>query len=125
MKKIAILGSGYVGKAAASFWKYNGQWVSVSTRKPERIPELMETANAVFILTEDRLKSLKSLLNGQDVLLICVAPDPTDSYRDTYLHTALQVTEVLRDNPEVKQIIYVSSTSVYGNHNGSLVGMIR
>lgn len=116
--RIAILGCGYVGAAAAKNWgRERGNFITVSTRNPEKVEALKKVANKVVLIKD----SLAPLLEGQDVLLVCVAPGKNDTYESTYFNTALALSSLLPRFPNIKQIIYTSSTSVYGECEGRWV----
>lgn len=115
--RVGILGCGYVGKAVANQWKQKGHLVSVTTRKAERRAELELIADSVFVIQNGHLKTF---LEQQEIILISVAPDSSD-YHATYLETARQVKEHLNSCACLKQIIYTSSASVYGERQGAWV----
>ncbi len=116
--KIGIMGCGYVGQALASKWKQEGHYVSVTTRKPERVASLQAFANEIYLLNS---QPLATFLSQQEALLISVAPDSSSDYATTYLQTARQVAEQVIKSPSLQQIFYTSSTSVYGDHQGEWV----
>ncbi len=116
MTRICIIGCGYVGKAAALHWKAAGHEITVTTRSLQRAYELRPFADLVYILGED----WHDLVEKQDVVLLCVAPDANSDYIHTYLRSAEALTAALR-NSSVSQIIYTGSTSVYGEHEGQWV----
>lgn len=111
--KIGIIGCGYVGQAAALYWKQQHQ-VSATTRSSTKAAHLQEIVNNVYVLEKH---SLSSFIKQQDALLISVAPDTSSNYLSTYLHTAQQVVE----HGNQQHIVYTSSTSVYGDHEGAWV----
>ena len=115
--KIGILGCGYVGRAAALQWKELGHTVTVSTRHKDKIPELKEVSDKVVLIES----SLKPLLEGQDALLFSTAPDSADAYKSAYLDNALAIQSLAPEYPDLKQLLYTSSTSVYGDHQGAWV----
>lgn len=116
--KIGILGCGYVGQATALPWKKEGHHVAVTTRKFERVSPLKNIANEVCLLTEH---SLPSFIAQQEALLISVAPDASSDYASTYLETAKRVTEQISNASNLRQIMYTSSTSLYGDQGGAWV----
>ena len=116
--KIGIIGCGYVGKAAAHYWKHQGHTISVTTRSTQRIQELELVADTVFVLLND---NLSNFIDEQEALLISIAPDRNSDYSSTYLKTACQVSQALQLNSTLKYLLYTSSSSVYGNCNGSWV----
>lgn len=116
--KIGIIGCGYVGQAMALRWKQEGHTIAVTTRHPEKVPSLESLAHHVHVLKEG---TLNSFLSQQDAVLVSVAPSASSDYRSTYLNTAQQIKERVAQTPGLKQIIYTSSTSVYGDHQGAWV----
>lgn len=116
MSNIAIIGAGYVGKAAAEIWKAEGHIITLTTRSKERVLELSPFANRVVIITPGQFEDA---LQGQDIVLLSVAPDRQDEDEATYLGSAKALLKDL--NPKTQQILYTSSTSVYGEHGGALV----
>ena len=69
--------------------------------------------------------SLDLLLDRVDCLLVCVAPKvgTADAYRETYLYTAERIRTILSQTSlrRLRQILYTSSASVYGEHAGAWV----
>lgn len=114
--KILIIGAGYVGKAAAEHWKSEGHTLTLTTRFPNRIAELAPFTHRVMLM-----EHLSEALRGQDIVLLSVAPDSSEesAYEQTYLGTAKALLQHL--DPATRQIIYTSSSSVYGEHGGALV----
>lgn len=110
---IVIIGCGYVGRRAASYWKTNGHFVTVTTRSAERIDELKECSSNVYLLGD-----LKPLIEGKEVILLSIAPERGGDYRATYLQTAEALLPHLK--PE-QHVIYTGSTSVYGDAQGGWV----
>ncbi|MDJ0737264.1 MAG: SDR family oxidoreductase [Nostocaceae cyanobacterium] len=119
---IAIIGCGYVGYAAAEHWQHKMSLiVNVTTTSPQRIHELEAVAQKVVVVKGDDSEGLKNVLHNQDVVLLTIASKGGSSYEETYLKTAQTLVDVLQKNPGVKQLIYTSTCSVYGNQNGALV----
>lgn len=114
--KICIIGCGYVGKNLAQKWKSEGHEVTVTTRSLERSYQLRPFADLVYILNDN----WHDLLEKQDIVLLSVAPDKGASYIETYLRTA-ETLSIFLKNSSVSQVIYTSSTSVYGDHEGHIV----
>lgn len=114
--KICIIGCGYVGKNAAREWKSQGHEITVTARSLERAYQLRPLADLVYILTND----WRDLLEKQDLVLLSVAPDRGGDYYETYLRSSEKLVAALQSS-SVSQIIYTSSTSVYGEHHGEWV----
>lgn len=113
--KIGILGCGYIGQAAAKYWKAKGHEVSVTTRDSTKIEFLSSMADHVYCLERE---SLEQFLKNQETLIIAVAPGHKAEYSQTYLGTANKIVQFLPQLSSLRQLIYTSSTSVYGECHG-------
>lgn len=118
--RVAIIGCGYVGSAVARRWQRQGLDVLVTTTSTERVDELSEISSRVEVLVGNEGDRLKSMLSDRQVVLLCIASKRGASYADTYLRTAKTMAQVL-PHTAVEQLIYTSSCSVYGQHNGAWV----
>ena len=126
LDKIAIIGCGYVGTAAARHWYQQGYSVTATTTTQERVAELEEVATQIVVMKGEDFQAVKSLLKDRDTVLLSIAPISNkqvdaEAYRQTYIPTAKNLVAALKDNNTVKQLIYLSSVSVYGNKNGEWV----
>jgi nucleoside-diphosphate-sugar epimerase len=65
--------------------------------------------------------AVAELLAGQQVLLICVGAGRQANYEETYLNTAKTVVNALAQAPDLQQIIFTSTYSIYGNYGGAWV----
>ena len=119
--KIAIIGCGYVGSALAIKLKKDGHSVTVTTRSKEKFSNLQLISDHVCLIQGNDLPAMKNLLLNQDAIVISVAADDQDSYKSTYQETAEIVSKACLDMPNLKQIVYTGSTSVYGDHQGRAV----
>lgn len=125
--KIAIIGCGYVGMAVARyFYPQPGSVVTVTTTTPERVPTLETIAHKVIVVKGSDTLGLKSVVQNQDVILLCVGAkgksyQDAHVYQETYIHTAQNLVGLVGQIPSVKQIIYTSSYGIYGNQQGRLV----
>ncbi|WP_413198988.1 SDR family oxidoreductase [Nostoc piscinale] len=119
---IAIIGCGYVGCAVAKYWQQKMTFiVTATTTTPERIPELQTVAQKVVIAKGNNAATLQSVLQNQDVVLLSVGAKGANLYEETYLETARTLVEILPKLPNIRQIIYTGSYSVYGDRNGATV----
>lgn len=119
--KIAIIGCGYVGTAIARGWSSDGHTVTATTTTPSRLPELEQIAGRGAIAKGNDLDALLEVLSGQDAVLLCAGSRSPAHYQETYLDAANALVEALKQSPTVKQVIYTSSYSVYGNQEGKWV----
>ncbi len=125
-ENIAILGCGYVGGALADYWQDQGHFVTGTTTTRSRVAELAATVSKAVVTKGDDLNAVHSLLEGQDTLVVCVAPTGSQeaaasTYETTYLDTAKNLVIALSNAPTIKQVIYLSSCSVYGDRQGEWV----
>lgn len=116
-----ILGCGYVGSSVATCWQKLGLNLTVTTTTPERIPTLEQMANHAIVIKGNDKEGLKALLANQDIVLLSIALKKSSNYQETYLETAQTLAEILPEITTVKQLIYTSSYSVYGDQQGNLV----
>jgi nucleoside-diphosphate-sugar epimerase len=122
----AILGCGYVGSALANYWQEQGHFVTGTTTSTERVASLSATVSEAVLIKGNDLDGLQSLLRGQDTLVVSVAPTgfqeaDGSTYEATYITTAKNLATALNQSPSVKQVIYLSSCSVYGDRQGEWV----
>ena len=116
-----ILGCGYVGKVIAQRWRGAGITVTATTTRQERVAELETMADRVMVLDATDPQKLREALAGQDtVLMVIGAKGPTD-YRHAYLESAETLVAAVPEFPQIKQVIYTGSYSLYGDRNGDWV----
>jgi nucleoside-diphosphate-sugar epimerase len=125
-ENIGILGCGYVGSSLASCWNEQGHFVTGTTTSRERLPALAKILDQPVLMKGDDIYAVQSLLEGQDTLVVCIAPTGNQvadeaHYERTYLSTAKNLVKALAQAPQVKQVIYLSSCSVYGDRQGDWV----
>lgn len=119
--KILLIGCGYLGTALAQVLTAQGHTVTATTRSQARQAELACLAFQVKILSGNDFEGLLTLLKGQEACILTLAADKVENYTDTYLETARALAIAAHERPELKQILYTSSTSIYGDHAGAVV----
>jgi nucleoside-diphosphate-sugar epimerase len=125
-ENIAILGCGYVGSTLADFLQQQGHFVTGTTTSRSRLTELDRIVSKSILMQGNDLNAVSSLLKGQDTLVVSVAPTGSReadkvTYADTYLATAKNLVVALSDAPNIRQVVYLSSCSVYGDRQGEWV----
>ena len=125
-ENIAILGCGYVGSALAEYWEDRGHCVTGTTTSRERIASLSATLSKVVLMRGDNVTAVQDLLQGQNTLVVSAAPSGSQEasevdYEATYLTTAKNLAKGLKQTPNLTQIVYLSSCSIYGDRQGSWV----
>lgn len=120
--KIAIVGCGYVGYQIARYWSQKlGFSVTATTTTPERVTALEAVAEKVVVVRGNDPDGLKSVLRDRDMLLLSVGAKNANVYKEAYLDTAQTLVSLLPETPNIKQVIYTGSYSVYGDKNGEWV----
>ncbi|GGA08159.1 SDR family oxidoreductase [Okeania sp. KiyG1] len=121
--KIAIIGCGYVGTKVAKLWSQNGHQVTVTTTTPEKVSELKNITSQVVVMKGHDHNAIENVLQNQEIVLLSVGNrDRTGiGYRKTYLETAQTLVTALKKAPNIQQVIYTGSYSVYGDTNGEWV----
>lgn len=126
--RIFVIGCQYTGLAAARFWKKNGHTVTVTTTRESRRAELAQEFDRVVVMRGSDREPMQTVLPEQDAVLMSVAGGiiekdgqvifDAEAYTDTYLGTAKNLVKALENASAVKNIIFPSSTSAYGNSFG-------
>ncbi len=125
-ENVAIIGCGYVGSTLAGFWQRKGHFVTGTTTRASRVPELEGVTSRVAVVSGNDLDGMRALVREQDTVVVSVAPTglgalAPNAYANTYVKTANTLAEALRQSTRVKQLVYLSSCSVYGDRRGNWV----
>lgn len=118
---IAIIGCGYLGLELASLWSRKGHHVTATTRNPDRLSELSKHAQKSLIFKGESEEELVPIIANNDVLVVTIGADNLDQYEKAYLHTAHLFRHLALEMDLPRDLIYTSSTSVYGEHHGLFV----
>lgn len=125
--RITIIGSGYVGLALARHWRREGQHqISLTTTRAARLESLHGQADRVLLARADDPDQLLQALEGAEVAVFCQAPrgdrlvDPV-VYRATYCDPFVALQGLLPALPDLRQIVYTGSGSLYGDTGGAWV----
>ncbi len=115
-----VIGCGYLGRRVAALWLREGMQVSALTRSPSKAAELAELGIEPIVGDVLRSETLR-MLPSADVALYAVGHDrrANASKRDVYVRGLSQVLQ--RIGPNVGRLLYVSSTSVYGQDAGEAI----
>ena len=115
---ISILGCGWLGLPLAKSFINDGVKVKGSTTSPEKLP-LLEAAGIEPYLVHFSMESDPGLLSDfldADVLIISVPPGRNPHKQENYFHLLNSLTSAI-DKSSISKIIFISSTSVYGETN--------
>lgn len=118
--KILIVGCGYLGREIAKLGLSASHEVWGLRRNVEALQDLESKGLHVISASLMSPESLRNL-PAVDLVITSQAPDrEMDNYEDTYLGGTTNLIAALK-NKKPKRLIHISSTSVYGNHNGDWV----
>jgi nucleoside-diphosphate-sugar epimerase len=119
--KCLIVGCGYVGLPLGAEVARLGHEVSGLRRSAAAEGELKAAGIAPLVADITRPETLASLPREFDWVVNCVAAGgDAENYRQVYLQGTRHLIEWLMPNPP-KKFVYTSSTSVYGQADGSQV----
>ena len=120
MTKRLIIGCGYLGRRVAATWVADGHQVFALTRSRQHAEDFRQAG--IQPLMGD-VMSADSLPDFPDVeqVLYAVGFDRNSGHSigDVYVQGVKNISEALPDS--VKQVVYISSTGVYGQTDGSWV----
>jgi nucleoside-diphosphate-sugar epimerase len=125
--RITIVGSGYIGLALASHWRQRGDVaLTLTTTSAARLAELEPQADRVLLARADDPAALKAALADAEAAVFCLAPTgdrQVDAavYRATYRDGMATLKGLLPELPQLRQIVYTGSCSVYGDAGGAWV----
>ncbi|MEC7840491.1 MAG: NAD-dependent epimerase/dehydratase family protein [Chlamydiota bacterium] len=119
MTKVLIIGCGYVGKAVANFLNSKNIPVSVTTRNEKNAKDLSQYAKEVHLIKSP--EDITSLIPLYDTIIFSVAAENRSCYKEAYFDNAVAIVKALKNESNTKQLIYTSTTSVYGDYNGEWV----
>jgi len=118
---ILIVGCGYLGQRVAARARSEGHLVTALTRSTEKAKALNKSGIETVI--GDVLDpATVAALPAADVLLIALTHDPASGVSKRALLVDGVGNLVKELGPRVEHVIYISSTSVYGQTDGSWVG---
>lgn len=113
-----IIGCGYLGQRVAALWRAQGDEVFATTRNRERFPELMSLGLQPIRFD---VTAVNEPLPCVQTVLYAVGFDRAAgvAMREVYVEGLRKSLDALPSS--VERIIYISSTGVYGQNDGSVV----
>lgn len=122
MQKISILGCGWLGLPLAKEFVKLGFKVKGSTTSEKKLDQLQETGIKPFLiaLTEDKIEgNMSEFLKDSDILIVNIPPKLRSTLSENFVAKIQNLISFL-EYSSVQKVVFVSSTSVYGNISGSL-----
>ncbi len=124
MSHHVLLGCGYLGMRIGRLWVANGDTVAVLTRSPQRVEELRQAGFLPTVGDVTQPESLVGLFRGHPYpasLVYAVGYDHSQvaTIGDVYAKGLASVLQVA--SAQLEQVIYVSTTGVYGDAAGQWV----
>ncbi|NAS10718.1 SDR family oxidoreductase [Poritiphilus flavus] len=118
---IGILGCGWLGFPLAKTLVQKGYTVKGSTTSPAKTAQLKESGIIPYIikLEEDSIEGNPEFFEGLKTIVINVPPGLRGGSSSNYVSKIIQLAKALRTSG-VSQLIFVSSTSVYGDLHGEV-----
>ncbi len=125
--RITIIGCGRLGLALARQWRQEGlHRLTLTTTRESRLTALQPWGHRVLQLDAADTAALVLALEGAEAVVFCQAPTGSqladrEAYRRTYGTPFLALQRLLPALPQLRQIIYTGSGSVYGDAAGGWV----
>ena len=126
MKKISILGCGWLGLPLAKKLIEKGHSVNGSTTSENKLSILENVGINPFLVTlesESVSESINDFLNNSEILIIDIPPklrgsnaDSSDYSRKIFVEKIENLIPFI-EKSTIKKVLFISSTSVYGDEN--------
>ncbi|WP_077400897.1 NAD(P)H-binding protein [Cellulophaga omnivescoria] len=120
--KIAVFGCGWLGLPLATSLQKLGYKINGSTTTKDKLSLLKELSIMPFLVDlndNDFTTQLDAFLSNVDILIINIPPRMKTGDASSYL-AKMKIVHKQCKITNVKKVIFVSSTSVYGNLNGDI-----
>ncbi len=117
MRKVIIVGCGYVGKRVAALWRMRDALVYATARHSKSLEELRSLGIEALHVDLDDPKSLAAL-DIEHCLLYYFAPPAASGQLDGRMRVFLDILGATRIP---QKIVYISTTGVYGDRHGAWV----
>lgn len=121
-RNIGVLGCGWLGLPTAIYLKNKGHIIKGTTTSADKQNAISEKSIPAFLikLTEDEVSgNFKAFSEKLEVLIVNVPPRLRKPPFESYAKKMGKLVEAIQTT-SIKKVIFVSSTSVYGNINGEV-----
>lgn len=107
-EQISILGCGWLGKPLATSLIQQGFAVKGSTTSETKLSEFQEIGITPFLISIDDLTHNISAFLDSKILIVALPSKNIEGFKNLICHV---------EKSSIKKVIFISSTSVYGNFN--------
>jgi nucleoside-diphosphate-sugar epimerase len=119
MKKISILGCGWLGFPLAGALLKNGFVVNGSTTSQSKIPVMESLGIRPFIISLNENKitgDIDDFLKNSEILIVAIPPKLRGPEKENFAAKIGQIIPFI-EHSGIKKVLFISSTSVYADGN--------
>ncbi len=117
-KRVAIIGSGYIGTELAIYWAKKGYEITATTSSPKKIKLLSKIVQKTALYKGSADGVIAQILLENDAIILTLSANRHGDIEQTFLSTARFIKSCALEMQTPKTLIYTSNCSVYGNHHG-------
>ena len=119
MTQISILGCGWLGFPLAKAFVFNGFLLKGSTTSETKLSVLKENnidPYLIFLNENEIVGNIEGFLSNSEILIIDIPPKLRGNSKENFVAKIENLISFVRKS-SVKKVLFVSSTSVYGEDN--------
>ncbi len=117
-KSASIIGCGWLGLPLANHLLQSGYQVKGSTTQTDKLNALQERGIEPYLIDLSKDTTITPSFLETDLLVVTVPPRSRTQLPGVYLAQMKKLAALIVEHPQIKQIIYTSSTSVYPDRAG-------
>ncbi|MDF2456837.1 MAG: epimerase [Cytophagaceae bacterium] len=117
-KSASILGCGWLGLPLADHLLQTGYQVKGSTTQTDKLKALEDKGIEAYLIDLSKEGSIAPSFFESDLFVITVPPRSRTQPPGVYLAQMKKLAAFIEHHPQIKQVIYTSSTSVYPDRAG-------
>jgi len=120
MKKISILGAGWLGTPLALHFKELGHQIKVSTTKLNKLHDFQKQGLQAFLIDtdqEEQTDDWELFFKDTDLLIITIPPAHNQVLKTNYSEKIRKIIPNIEKH-KIKEVIFTSSTTVYISLSG-------
>lgn len=120
--KISILGCGWLGLPLGRFWLDKGYQVKGSTTRESQFEKLVQAGidSYTINLSEEGIQGdFSGFIKDAEVLVVAIPPGLRKTNPENFTDKIKFLLPKIKQSP-LQKLIFVSSTSVYGDHQGEV-----